>query len=275
MDRIRLSVTNLGCPDWPLQRFFGEAQRLGYEGVELRCLEGGLLTPAVEPRVRQEIVRLSAATGLPVIAVGASSRFSSPDAAERALQEQDLRGMIDLAVELGAPVVRAYGGPLPVDELEEVVCARIAASVARVAEHAAACGVDIALETHDGLSSARVARAVLAHVPHPRVHALWDVLHPTRMGETPEQVWGWIGSRVCHVHLKDARRGPDGRWRAVVAGEGDVPLRRCLEVLWDQGYRGWITLEWEKYWEPEIAPAEIALPSQLVVVRRWIDEVCH
>ncbi len=269
-----MSVTNLGCPDWPLPRFFAEAQRLGYEGVELRCLEGDLLTPAVGPQIRREILRLSAATGLPVIAVGASSRFSSPDAAERTAQEAGLRGMVDLAAELGAPVVRAYGGPMPEDEAEDAVCARIAASVERVAEHAAARGVDIALETHDGLSSARVAAAVLARVAHPRVHALWDVLHPTRVGETPHQVWDWIGARVRHVHLKDARRGPDGRWRAVVSGEGDVPLRRCLEILWRHGYRGWITLEWEKYWEPEIAPAEVALPQQLAVVRRWLDDVC-
>ncbi len=269
-----MSVTNLGCPAWPLQRFFEEALRLGYEGVELRCLDGGLLTPAVDARVRGEVARLSAATGLPVVAVGANSRFSMADAQERAAQELDLCGMIDLAAELGAPVVRAYGGPLPEDEPEGVVCARIAESVARVAEHAAARGVDIALETHDGLSSARVAREVLARLAHPRVHALWDVLHPTRVGETPEQVWDWIGARVRHVHLKDARRGPDGRWRAVVAGDGEVPMRRCLEVLWACGYRGWITLEWEKYWEPEIAPPEVALPRQLAVVRHWLDEVC-
>ncbi|MGC8477610.1 MAG: GNAT family N-acetyltransferase, partial [Acetobacteraceae bacterium] len=101
----------------------------------------------------------------------------------------------------------------------------------RVVPRAKELGVAIALETHDGLSSARVAAEVLRRIAAPQVHALWDVLHPTRMGESPAEVWDLIGPRVRHVHFKDAARDGGGRWRAKPIGEGEVPLRECLRRL--------------------------------------------
>jgi sugar phosphate isomerase/epimerase len=285
---VRLSVTNLGAPSWPLAKLFAEAARLGGEGVELRCLQGKLLGPDMDAAARAAAKRLSRETGLPIVALGASSAFSSPDAAARAAQEKDLRGMIELAADLGAPMVRAYGGgfpraysrdadrsyggSLPAGIDPDVVCAYIAESLDRVAARARELGVLIVIETHDGLSSARLMANVLGRVRSPEIQALWDVLHPTRMGESPRQVWELIGPRVRHVHFKDARRDAAGRWRAALLGEGEVPLRECLRVLRAAGYSGWLTLEWEKYWEPEIAEPEVAFPQMIATMRGYLAE---
>lgn len=285
---MRLALTTLGCPNWSIPHVFDEAARLGYEGVEFRCLHGKAITPEVSREDRALIRRLSQERGLPVVAIGASSAFSSPDPAERARQEEDLRGMLQLAADVGAPMVRAYGGgfPKPIrpgedhgfggafpEGLDEdVVCAYIAESLDRVAPRAEELGLLIVVETHDGLSSARLMKNVLDRVRAPEVQALWDVMHPTRMGESPDDVWALIGDRVRHVHFKDARRDPTGRWRAAMDGEGEIPLRECLRVLRDQGYAGWLTLEWEKYWEPDIAEPEIAIPRKIEIVRGWLKE---
>ena len=37
---IRLAFSTLGCPSWPLARILDAAGRLGYDGVELRFVEG-------------------------------------------------------------------------------------------------------------------------------------------------------------------------------------------------------------------------------------------
>ena len=37
---IRLAFSTLGCPSWPLARALDAASRLGYDGVELRFVEG-------------------------------------------------------------------------------------------------------------------------------------------------------------------------------------------------------------------------------------------
>jgi sugar phosphate isomerase/epimerase len=262
---------------------------MGYAGVELRCREGALLSPALPPQERAATRRLAAEAGLPIVALGASSAFASPDPEIRAAQERDLLGMLEVAVDIGTPLVRAYGGGFPrlytQDEAREyggqlpegfapeAVCAWIAESFDRVAARAGALGVGIVIETHDGLSSARRMADVLARVRRPEVAALWDVLHPTRVGESPDEVWALIGARVRHVHCKDARRDAAGRWRAALPGEGDVPLRRCLAVLRQAGYAGWVTLEWEKYWEPDIAEPEEALPRMLATIRGYLAEV--
>ena len=288
---MRLAATTLGCPAWDAERAFSAVSGMGYAGIELRCLGGALLSPTLDAEARRQIRALSERHRLPVVALGASSQFSSPDPAVRAAQEEDLRGMLRLAADIGAPLVRAYGGgsaapaglvedvartyggAFPAGYTEDTVAGWIAASLERVLPLARRLSVDIVLETHDGLSSARRMAAVLERLPDPHVGALWDVLHPTRVGETPEEVWALIGPRVRHVHFKDAARGTDGRWRAVLDGDGEVPLRRCLGILRGAGYGGWLTLEWEKYWEPEIADPEEALPRKLETVRGWLREM--
>ncbi len=267
---VRLAWTTLGSPDWAIDRVFTECARAGYEGVEFRCRRGGPIDPRLPAADRQRMRRLAAEAGLPIVAVGASSAFSSPDPAARAAQEDDLRGMLELAHEVGAPMVRAYGGAFPQDLAADAVCDYVAAALWRVVPRAEELGVAIVLETHDGLSSARVAAEVLRRLDTPHVQALWDVLHPTRMGETPWQVWADIGPRVRHVHFKDGRRDETGRWRAAPIGLGEVPLRECLGVLREKGYSGWLTLEWEKYWERDIAEPEAVLARHLETVRHWL-----
>ena len=60
------------------------------------------------------------------------------------------------------------------------------------------------------------------------------------------------------VHVKDARRGADA-WRQVLLGEGEVPVAESVSALGAAGYRGWLVVEWEKHWHPELEEPEIAL----------------
>jgi fatty-acyl-CoA synthase len=62
-------------------------------------------------------------------------------------------------------------------------------------------------------------------------------------------------------------------WQLVLLGEGEVPVREMLGLLAAGGYPGWISVEWEKRWHPEIEPPEVALPQHLAVLRPWITEI--
>jgi fatty-acyl-CoA synthase len=136
-------------------------------------------------------------------------------------------------------------------------------------------GVRIGVETHDAFSSSAVLAELLALVSSPAVGAVWDSHHPHRMGESPRQVWANIGPRVLLAQVKDARLDSmrkDG-WQLVLLGEGEVPVREMLGLLAAGGYPGWISVEWEKRWHPEIEPPEVALPQHLAVLRPWITEI--
>jgi sugar phosphate isomerase/epimerase len=46
----------------------------------------------------------------------------------------------------------------------------------------------------------------------------------------------------------------------VLFGGGEFPIARFVRLLKDSGYNGWLSLEWEKMWHPELAGPDVALP---------------
>ena len=192
---------------------------------------------------------------VPLVSLDTSIVLAQPFAPE-------LLAAIDLASEWGASTVRVFGGE---SRAFDDIARRLEAPLGRAAE----LGVTVALETHDGFSSATQVAELLRRVDSPSFAALWDVHHPYRVGDSPQDVVGALGQRIHLVHVKDARRlGED--WELVPLGEGDVPVRESLAALEAAGYDGWLTVEWEKRWHPELAEPEVALPRELETLRTWI-----
>jgi sugar phosphate isomerase/epimerase len=79
------------------------------------------------------------------------------------------------------------------------------------------------------------------------------------------------------VQVKDARRsaGHKGGWQLVLLGEGEVPNQEIIGLLAARGYGGYISVEWEKYWHPEIDEAKIALPQYLKVLEEWVQDIAR
>jgi sugar phosphate isomerase/epimerase len=176
--------------------------------------------------------------------------------------ERELPATVELAAAWGAPIVRVFGGE--VRALDDV-----ARRLEPALERAKELGVTVALETHDRFSSAELVAELLRRVRSPSFAAVWDVHHPYRVGESPQDVVRALGARVGLVHVKDARRRGDG-WELVALGDGEVPVRESLGVLREAGYEGWLTVEWEKRWHPELAEPELALPHDGATLRRWL-----
>jgi hypothetical protein len=44
-----------------------------------------------------------------------------------------------------------------------------------------------------------------------------------------------------------------------------------LGLLAAGGYRGWVSVEWEKRWHPEIEAPEVALPQYRRVLADWTE----
>jgi sugar phosphate isomerase/epimerase len=261
---MKLAFSTLACPGWSLDRVAAAAREYGYDGVELRLVDGEILDagmPAAESaRVRDTFERAHVA----IAAVDSSVRIAADDDAA-----ESIAAFVDLACAWDSRVVRVFGGRLDVDgSLEEdVVRAReVLGEASLVAESS---GVAIALETHDRFSSAHLVARVMEGLP-PSAGALWDVAHPYRAGETAQQVVRQLGSRIVHVHVKDCRRAPGDDWRLALLGEGEVPVRECINLLRAMGYSGWLSVEWEKGWHPELAEPEVALPQFATMLREWI-----
>jgi len=284
---MKYAFSTLACPAWSIEQVVDAATRLGYDGVELRLLDGEVIDPRTDRAQVERAVALCRSRGVEVCAFDTSCRFNPSGATEQEQQVADLLAWIGLAHDLRVPLLRVFGGANPEGDApvtDDEVNARVAAALRMVAPAAERADVTVVLETHDAFSSARRVADVLERVGSTHIAALWDSHHPYRMGESPQDVIAALDGRIAHVHVKDARRLPsadgpsadglagDGAWQLVLLGEGEVPVRGQLAALRRAGYSGYVAVEWEKKWHPEIADPEIALPQHIAWLRDAMAE---
>jgi sugar phosphate isomerase/epimerase len=271
---MKLGVTTLGCPDWTLDEILSRLPQYGYEGVELRGLGPDLdltKSPAFDSPVALARTRQSFSNaGLAICGIDTSCSFAGTDPAATANNLDEGRRSIDLANALDAPTIRVFGGSIVNITKRPEAAKRVAEALLTLGEYAAqTAGVSVVLETHDAFSTGTQAAEALRQAVHPRVGVLWDLHHPYRQGEAPEETFAALRPYVKQTHVKDSQ--PGGTY--CLLGEGDIPILQMLRLLKGGGYDGWINLEWEKRWIPALAEPEIAFPQYAARLREYLAEL--
>jgi len=266
---IRLAFSTLGCPSWPLARVLDTASRLGYDGVELRFLEGDdalWARPELTGAGLRETIARLADSGLAVPCVDTRSFFHSPDPAARRQALEEAERSAEVAAGLGARGIRVFGDRVQPGADLESTRARIAESLADLRDRIRGSGVEVWLETHGDFASAAATRSLLEEAGGEGLGAVWDPANAySEFAEEPATGATLLGPLLRHVHLKDVRRPADGKvpWPPALPGCGDFPAAQALEWLRATGGDHWVSFEWEKRWHPEIAHPEVALPHFL------------
>ena len=268
-----LAWSTLGSPGWSFEHTVAQAAANGYRALEVRLLDGEVIPADLSAERRQAMKRVLQAHNIEIIGLGLSTRFSSPDAEERKANITLLRRYLELANELGAPMVRTFGGNVMEGATLDQTVDWVAQGLIGAVSTAEAQGVTVVLETHDAFCKGADVARVLAQVNSPYIAAVWDIHHPYRMGESIEETWALIGARTKHVHIKDGIKQPDGSWQLVLLGEGELPCQAAIQLLHDKGYQGYLSAEWEKKWHPEIEEPEVALPQHAQVMKEWMAAV--
>jgi sugar phosphate isomerase/epimerase len=264
---LRFAFSTLGCPDWPVERVVGEAKRLGYDGVEIRGIRRVLdlsEAPELKPSAIEGTRRLFSDAGIPIVQVDTSASFCWTDQVKLEAAYDETARHIEIACQLGAPLVRVFGGDIPKGDTREKWAGVLTERLKRVAGLAEKGGVTVAVETHDAWARYADTAAVVSAVGSPRVRVLWDVGNGWLLGDRFEDEAPLRDGRIAHVHIKD--HAADGR--LVPLGAGVIPLPRVLQQLQSIGFDGYVSLEWEKMWHPELAEPETALPAAIEYLRR-------
>ncbi|WP_431911288.1 sugar phosphate isomerase/epimerase family protein [Nonomuraea jabiensis] len=255
---MKLAVSTLGMPGEGLDRAIEIAAGGGCQGLELRLhpdtgVHGGL-DAAGRRSVRERVER----AGLEIAALAGYAKVCAPGPDEPVIEAllTDLR----LAADLGAPAVRVFpGGDDPA-----VGARRLKA----VSGTASALGTRVLVETHDHMATGAAVAGLLAEAGCPETTgAIWDLLHPWRHGEPPAETLAALGPYLSYVQVKDAVSAEDTT--PVPMWTGSVPLEESGELLRAAGYAGWVSLEWERTWYPQVAPVEEILPGAADWVRRF------
>ncbi len=202
---IRVAFSTLAFPDASLRAAASLGRSYGYDGIELRLIDGDLIDPGMPAAARAEVRRAVAAAGLPIVAVDSSIRLTGGVGADADPGAELLR-FLELASDWEAPLVRVFGGPLapaePRRRSQLTAAARVLESAVPRAERL---GVRIGVETHDSFATSATVAELLALAESGWVGAVWDSHHPHRMGERPAEIYRNLGHRLMLAQIKDAK----------------------------------------------------------------------
>lgn len=213
---------------------------------------------------------------VPIYTTGAN--FCCPDV------EAEIRRVekhIDIAAECGIPLLRHditfgfYEGYAGIPTFEAVL-PTMAAAIREVAEYAQKKGVTTCSENHGRLvqDSERML-AVFTAVNHPNYRYLCDIGNFGGVDEDCAIAVSKLLPFIVHVHAKDSfvrsgmRPDPGRGWslsragnyrRATIFGQGDQPAYQCLKIIYQSGYRGYVSLEFEGM-EETISAIEISMEN--------------
>jgi fatty-acyl-CoA synthase len=266
---MNFTLNTLGAPGWTLEETARNARAYGYAGVDLRLIDGEVISLDSVRANRERIRELFPVDDLPVATLPTSLRLATREAQIRQATLDEGSAWIDLAAELHVPAVRFFAARNPPEMDLEASIQVVGEMLALLSERAREAQVKIGVETHDEFASARTVARTLAFAPSDITGAVWDMWHTTRAGESPTECVQQLNGQIINVHIKDARRMADG-WQLVLLGDGDIPVEEGLRLLRAIGYEGWISVEWEKKWHPEIAEPEVAFPQYMRVLRTYL-----
>ncbi|WP_405736782.1 sugar phosphate isomerase/epimerase [Streptomyces sp. NBC_00028] len=246
---MKLAFSTLGVPGLPVPEVLRLATAHGYHGIELRAHPEEAVHPGIDADQRADVVSEFKAAGVEILGLAGYARVAAPGADEPVIDE--IRTLLDLARDLGAPYIRVFPGASPEQSRAEAD-ATAARRLGTAAEYAADLGVRILLETHDSHRTGADAIRILGLVGHRNVGSLWDVMHTWLGGEQPGETYAALSPYLGYVQVKDISSAEDTT--PLRLGAGVLPLAECVEILSRHGWDGWLCWEYEKRWYEGAAP---------------------
>jgi sugar phosphate isomerase/epimerase len=227
------------------------ATDLKVQGVELQDIH----FPQTRPAYLQRIRRAAGDLNLEIIGIGVHNDFGRADPTIRQSEMVKVKQWVEVAEQLGAPLVRVFAG-YPEGDRQARWPAMIEAlrDVAVFAGHA---GVHLGLENHNHAAFTPTAAEylrVLDEVKSPFLVPLLDTGNFTDGWPSVQRTLGI----VKHVHAKFWKVAPDG-------SDEKVDYPRIIPALRAAGYDGWVSFEYEAE-EPEAT----GIPRALAYLKRML-----
>lgn len=272
---MKLAFSTVACPDWTLERVMSFADRVEYDGVELRTFGWGCSDLACDPALTAsaKVRRLATESGTQLMCLGTSLKFDDrvwPPVLGRALPDfarsiQAATRFIGLANDLECPMLRVFGFQSHGGEPRRKTAQRVVERLREVLTAASKHRVAIVLENGGSFARAEHVAEVIAACDSPWIGACYNVAVGAEAGDDVAVATDLLGDRLWTVKLKDFR----GR-TPVEIGAGEVPLAMCVERLGRSGYDGWLVVEWMRHWRPELAEPEGVLTRAMDTIQGWL-----
>ena len=244
--KLSFSIQNWNTMSW--KELCQVASCTQMSGIELYDIAGpvfaGKSSPA-NPELSAVTRRELAGAGLALPCIGTVNDFTDP------AFKQEFSECLETAVNLGIDCIGLHTENADPEEcavhLEEVLEVIGSKPVAAV------------VETTGAYADTGRLRDLLNRFADDRLLALWNMYTTCVVsGEDAETTITNLGAYVRHVHIHDYRKDEEGIAPELI-GEGKLPIMDLMNALRSVNYDGFVSLEWDPAWAPEIADAEIIL----------------
>lgn len=260
---MKIGFSTLGCPDWTLSEILATAKDLGYNGVEIRGIASEMYAPTMKCFSSEQIYKtLQKIAGLEIPILTSNACIATKVNIDNNVKEA--MEYIELAGKIGAKYVRIMcTNRAMLDDGDYELALGYYKALAKYGEKFS---VTPLIETNGMFCDTELLKKFIEESGESNVGVLWDIHHPYRYGrETIAQTISNIGKYIKYAHIKDSIR-ENGATVYKMLGNGDLPLQEAVDSLKSIGYDGYITLEWVKRWQPDLAAPGI-------VFARYIDDI--
>ena len=248
---MRLAFSTKGWHDATWEDFLTAAQDLGFEGIEIHNLYAKAMQKKGAPADSQAAAAVYRALydkHLSVPCINVAGDLCDKDQQQAVFEEIDT--CISAAKRLHTPYVRLHTVYNTEDRFDEALVREALAYALPKAEQN---DVILLIETMGAYANTALLRELLDGYAHDKLAALWDFHFPYRMnGETAQTTVTNLGAYIRHVHIKDSLVQADGTLSYQLIGEGDLPVDQLMKALDSVDYDGFVSLEWDPRWLPEL-----------------------
>ena len=234
--------------EMPLEPALERIAETGYDGIDISGTHGQSADPLSVTRELRQLTRVTAERlGLEIEAIITHAALADSLFTDTPL---DLEASIDLAVDVGAPLVVFHmGGPRDDEarrrEARSEAWRRVVACIKEALDYAIPRDVVLAV---DGVWKDWIVETPEAFLQmHDEIGSSsfginFDPCYLMLLGHDPTEVAHMWNERIVHAHLKDhVGTPPDVEHR--IPGRGDVDYPRVVQVLKDIGFSAAISIE--------------------------------
>ena len=255
---------------YPLTEVIPRLAALGYQGIELNAQTFPMAEPHVTPQLgakgRAEIRHLARDHGMEISSISAHNfdRVSlvDTDFRERQRHLDYIKGCIDLATDVGTGVVHVLAGHPPDGVSGGRAWGWLLESLATCIHYAEERGVALGLEAVVGSIVANMSdlSRLIADLGEDKLCVNFDPSHLVVAEEDPADWVRILGSRIVHLHIKDAKKIPAGfefpplpegtmrfstEFEYLPLGKGVIDFGAMVGALRETGYDGFLSMEYE------------------------------
>ena len=230
--------------EMPIEPALEKIAATGYDSIDISGTHGNSADPrSVTPELRQLTRRTAEGLALKIEAIITHGALTDSLFGEEPL---DLKGSVDLAVDVGAPLVVFHmGGPADDEQRRAEAWKRVVDYVGDALHYAEPHQVKLAV---DGVWKGWIVDTpesflqLHEEIGSPLFGINFDPCYLTLLGLDPVEVAHMWKERIAHGHLKD-HVGRDSDWEHRIPGGGEMDYGRVVQALEHIGFAEAIAIE--------------------------------